>query len=1031
MSWPTPQEYNEAIQTPLFSFSDPELQKGEIALTPIGIPKAMTGAFASVYKITSDNTSWAVRCLLTERPDQKERYEKISRYVLMDNLEYTTSFHYLEEGIKVRGKWYPIVKMNWVDGPTFENYILTNFNNKEKILNLKEQFTGLAKGLDDAGMAHGDLQHGNMIVSSQGLKLIDYDAIFVPELQGKVSLELGHPNYQHPLRTEHHYDTTVDNFSCWLIDFSLLFLSIDPALFEKFSGGDECILFRRQDLKSPETSALFQALLNHEAAIIREKTGIIIRMLWSRPELIPELHEEHELSLLPDIKPESIPVPDKENLYHIDTVSETKKVTIDTLYSETKFHQDQNISWSTTDQTDTTSFKDKLAKSGFKEAVRSYLTDIAQRSQELFLPDMWINKNTAMADTIFNNGDYEKAIPVYLESFKKLHEYKEDPYSREGLIDVSLKLGYTLTLVDNINLATNYFLTAFKIVRRYFDKNAPLIARSAFLLACNRATRGDIEDGLQIFREEELVYPYLDETIKNEPYKEVIEKPEVLAMLLELPQVVEISGNTRRSRDFSNLCLQLHESIKAKTSTHLDKRCAEIQLSLAFYDYQYKRYDTSMKNVDKFLAIIDLILEKENKTFDQEKMIPNYFLNMVSTTKLDNLKSSYPGLIQFINKVINQGLIQSEDDMIQLFSTLETIDYDETFYCLKEYFSKNQDKVKYLPNLIQYCFQTDFINTHSVLETILLNYGSDSNISGYKNFLKSNQFDSILESFEIYEKVNINPTDLLASVKPSYTSSASDDSLNENDLFENEFFERTITLLKWAKSPNLINSLTNLVYKQFRSLNTNLSLPLLMGLVKDGEIEILKTILSNHPDLLSIISGKTSTTSDIILIALLYLQVYGDERVEEFIEEIESQQLNFNFFKFIVDASKLSIVGTGRVILLTVRSFDSNEKVKLISSLARNKEFSTMNVILYLLTEDKDKDSLNELHKSIVGSHHLVRVDSPCESIDMKDYILITCKTSIALIEKGAEIDSAIWVEELKAVLQKEAKGKPVNILWS
>ena len=270
MSWPTPQEYNEAIQTPAISFLDPVLSRGQVELTPIGIPKAMSGAFACVYKIDVGDEQWAVRCFLNNRPDQKERYEKISEHVLMDELEYTVEFHYLEDGIKVRGKWYPILKMTWISGLTFERYLLDNYQDKKKVLALKNEFANLARGLDEAGMAHGDLQHGNIMVVENGsqeidLKLIDYDAIFVPELLGKISLELGHPNYQHPLRTEANYDTTVDNFSCWLIDHSLEIISIDPKLFAQFAGGDECIIFRRRDLMSPENSRVFSTLLNHDS----------------------------------------------------------------------------------------------------------------------------------------------------------------------------------------------------------------------------------------------------------------------------------------------------------------------------------------------------------------------------------------------------------------------------------------------------------------------------------------------------------------------------------------------------------------------------------------------------------------------------------------------------------------------------------------------------------------------------------------------------------------------------------------------
>ncbi|HMO20084.1 MAG TPA: hypothetical protein PKC98_03845, partial [Candidatus Melainabacteria bacterium] len=305
MSWPTPQDYNEAIQSPAHCFKDSDLARGEIELTPMGIPRAVTGAFASVYKINTVDGDWAVRCFLTDRPDQKTRYETISKYVLMDNLKYTVEFHYLEEGIKVRGKWYPILKMNWVYGQTLEHFLMDSYRDSEALLELRDEFSELARGLDDVGMAHGDLQHGNMILNKNGtgITLVDYDAMFVPDLLGKASLELGHPNYQHPDRTASDYDTTVDNFSCWLIHHSLSIVALDPGLFEYFEGGDECILFRKRDLANPESSPLFEALINHDNEEIQAYARTVLRMLWALPNQVPELHHPEELARLPDVKP--------------------------------------------------------------------------------------------------------------------------------------------------------------------------------------------------------------------------------------------------------------------------------------------------------------------------------------------------------------------------------------------------------------------------------------------------------------------------------------------------------------------------------------------------------------------------------------------------------------------------------------------------------------------------------------------------------------------------------------------------------
>ncbi|QLQ08322.1 MAG: hypothetical protein HZY76_21580 [Anaerolineae bacterium] len=54
------------------------------------------------------------------------------------------------------------------------------------------------RNLQTHGIAHGDLQHGNVLVAADELRLIDYDGMYVPPLSGRESHEIGHRNYQHP-----------------------------------------------------------------------------------------------------------------------------------------------------------------------------------------------------------------------------------------------------------------------------------------------------------------------------------------------------------------------------------------------------------------------------------------------------------------------------------------------------------------------------------------------------------------------------------------------------------------------------------------------------------------------------------------------------------------------------------------------------------------------------------------------------------------------------------------------------------------
>ena len=53
MPWPTPQDYQEAIQSPSLCFSDPDLHSGIVEEDRLGLPRPISGGFAVVYKVRS------------------------------------------------------------------------------------------------------------------------------------------------------------------------------------------------------------------------------------------------------------------------------------------------------------------------------------------------------------------------------------------------------------------------------------------------------------------------------------------------------------------------------------------------------------------------------------------------------------------------------------------------------------------------------------------------------------------------------------------------------------------------------------------------------------------------------------------------------------------------------------------------------------------------------------------------------------------------------------------------------------------
>src|SRR5262245_45649427 len=116
MSWPMSMDYQEAMQNPRTALGDPELQQGEAEKDRLGLPRPISGGFATVYKVVCahQNRTWAVRCFLKEFKDQQQRYAEISKQLATSRFSFATQFQYVERGIRVRGSWYPVVKMEWI-----------------------------------------------------------------------------------------------------------------------------------------------------------------------------------------------------------------------------------------------------------------------------------------------------------------------------------------------------------------------------------------------------------------------------------------------------------------------------------------------------------------------------------------------------------------------------------------------------------------------------------------------------------------------------------------------------------------------------------------------------------------------------------------------------------------------------------------------------------------------------------------------------------------------------------------------------
>jgi len=287
-NWPSARYFTEAIQCPSICFAHPHLRNTLPAVDRLGMPLVTSGQFAYVYKLNSmnDDGDFAVRCFRGYLGDRDQRYRAIQTHLGSSPVSYLSDFTYAPEGILVGGIRFPILFMKWIEGPTLDLYIGEMLNRPDVLLHLSEEWLRLLAALQASGIAHGDLQHGNIIVEHGQLRLVDHDGIFVPAMAGWTASEVGHQHYQHPRRTAVHFDSNLDNFSSLVIYLSLLSLAERPSLWQEHH--DENLLFTKSDFADPASSELFMKIreIGPEHAKLAD---VLANGAMGAPDAVPSL----------------------------------------------------------------------------------------------------------------------------------------------------------------------------------------------------------------------------------------------------------------------------------------------------------------------------------------------------------------------------------------------------------------------------------------------------------------------------------------------------------------------------------------------------------------------------------------------------------------------------------------------------------------------------------------------------------------------------------------------------------------------
>ena len=289
MAWPQTVDFSRSLEDPDQCFEAPDLARGTAALALDGAPLFRSGDSACVFKIVTAEGDVAVRCFTREVPGQQERYAALGEYFRGLAPDWMVGFEYLERGIRVEREWYPIVRMDWAEGDRLDRFVGDHIGEPDALLDLAARWRSTVASLRGLGIAHNDLEPGNVIVSEQGpLRLVDYDGMFIPSSRGQQSPEAGHRNYRHPIRTTGDYNENIDNFPSVAVYLALLALAADPDLWERFHGPDN-LLLKREDLANPYRSACFEALRGSPDPYVVELAAWFERMCSLPVDRVPDL----------------------------------------------------------------------------------------------------------------------------------------------------------------------------------------------------------------------------------------------------------------------------------------------------------------------------------------------------------------------------------------------------------------------------------------------------------------------------------------------------------------------------------------------------------------------------------------------------------------------------------------------------------------------------------------------------------------------------------------------------------------------
>ncbi len=215
----------------------------------LGVPRVVpagsfrTGNDAVVFRIVSEGRTMMLKCYLRS-PQMIE-----ARCACSQRTPLTAYCRWLDRELTIDDDAGGTTEVGvtvgeWIEGRTLADEILDAVveRDAERLARLSAEFDRLALALLGQEWAHGDLKPENIVCSLSGMRLIDIDSIYTPELAGLTTTQLGTEGYRHPSRTESDFDRHLDDYPIALISTTLAALALDYDLYRRNDRGDGVLI---------------------------------------------------------------------------------------------------------------------------------------------------------------------------------------------------------------------------------------------------------------------------------------------------------------------------------------------------------------------------------------------------------------------------------------------------------------------------------------------------------------------------------------------------------------------------------------------------------------------------------------------------------------------------------------------------------------------------------------------------------------------------------------------------------------------